>query len=84
MANTKRTNRSAVPARSTGPAAPPAAAADQLLGDIRNMIETARQQVARTVNSGMVALYWHIGKRIRKDVLHKQRAGYGEEIVSTL
>ncbi len=84
MANTKRTNRSAVPARSTRPAAPPAASADQLLGDIRNMIETARQQVARTVNSGMVALYWHIGKRIREDILHERRAEYGEQIVATL
>ena len=84
MANTKRTNRSAVPARSTGPAAPPAASADQLLGDIRALIETARQQTARAVNSVMVVLYWNIGKRIREDVLHEQRAGYGEEIVATL
>lgn len=29
---------------------------DRLLGDIRGLIEAARQQVARTVNSGMVAL----------------------------
>ena len=57
---------------------------DRLLGDIRNLIEQARQQVARTVNSAMVALYWQIGKRIREDVLHEQRAEYGEEIVSTL
>jgi hypothetical protein len=56
MANTKRTNRSAVPARSTGPAAPPAASADQLLGEIRAMIEAARQQVARAVDTTLVAL----------------------------
>jgi predicted nuclease of restriction endonuclease-like (RecB) superfamily len=68
--------------RSTTPS--PAASAARLLGDIRNMIETARQQVARTVDSGMVALYWHVGKRIREDVLHEERAGYGEEIVATL
>ncbi len=57
---------------------------DRLLSDIRNLIEQARQQVARTVNSAMVALYWQIGKRIRDDVLHEQRAEYGEQIVSTL
>jgi len=68
--------------RPTTPA--PVASADRLLGDIRSLIETARQQVARTVNSGMVALYWHIGKRIREDVLHEQRAGYGEQILQTL
>jgi hypothetical protein len=40
--------------------------------------------VARTVNSAMVALYWQIGKRIREDILHEKRAGYGEEIVPAL
>jgi predicted nuclease of restriction endonuclease-like (RecB) superfamily len=62
----------------------PAHAADNLLGDIRALIEQARQVVARTVNSAMVALYWQIGKRIREDVLHEQRAEYGEQIVATL
>ena len=58
--------------------------ADRLLSDIRGLIEQARQQVARTVNSAMVGLYWHIGTRIREDILHEQRAEYGEQIVPTL
>lgn len=29
-------------------------------------------------------LYWHVGKRIRKDILSHEKAAYGEEIVSTL
>jgi predicted nuclease of restriction endonuclease-like (RecB) superfamily len=84
MAKTKRTSRSAAPARRTGPAAPPAASADQLLGDIRTLIEAARQQVARAVNSTMVGLYWHVGKRIREDVLANDRAEYGRQILQTL
>ena len=64
--------------------AAPVLAADRLLGDIRGLIEQARGQVARTVNSAMVALYWQIGKRIREDILHQRRAGYGEQIVRTL
>lgn len=80
MANTKRTSRSAVPARST----PPAASADQLLGDIRALIEAARQQVARTVDTTLVALYWHVGKRIRQDVLANDRAECGRQILQTL
>jgi hypothetical protein len=68
--------------RPTTPA--PATSADRLLGDIRSLIEAGRQQLARTVNSGMVDLYWHIGKRIREDILHEQRAEYGEQIVSAL
>ena len=52
----------------------PAPAADRLLGDIRALIKAARQQVARAVNSAMVALYWHVGRRIREDILHASRA----------
>jgi predicted nuclease of restriction endonuclease-like (RecB) superfamily len=33
---------------------------------------------------GLVTLYWHIGRRIRQDILKEKRAGYGEEIVVTL
>ena len=66
------------------PSAPivPAVATDRLLGDIRSLIEAAREQTARAVNSALVGLCWHIGKRIRQDVLHHKRAGYGEQIVS--
>ncbi len=55
-----------------------------LLTDIRRLIETARQQTARAVNSALVGMYWHIGGRIRQDVLKQQRAEYGKEIVATL
>lgn len=57
---------------------------DRLLSDIRSLIEQARQEVARTVNSAMAALYWSIGKRIREDILGQRRADYGEQIVSSL
>src|SRR5262245_53449773 len=67
------------------PAPPlPAIAADRLLADIRALIEAAREQAARAVNSAQVLLYWNIGKRIREDVLHQKRAAYGEAIVATL
>jgi predicted nuclease of restriction endonuclease-like (RecB) superfamily len=62
----------------------PAIAVDRLLGDIRALIEAARERTATAVNSAMVGLYWSIGKRIREDVLHEKRAAYGEAIVSTL
>lgn len=56
----------------------------QLLGDIRSLIEQGRQQVASAVNSALTLLYWHIGQRIRTEVLQGERAAYGEQIVSTL
>ena len=40
--------------------------------------------MAQTVNAGLTLLYWHVGARIRKDVLKEKRAGYGQEIVSAL
>ena len=55
-----------------------------LIGDIRRLIETARQNVAVTVNAGLTILYWQIGDRIRQDILKRKRAEYGKEIVATL
>jgi hypothetical protein len=59
-------------------------AARKLLGDIRSMIESARGQLAQTVNAGLAMLYWSIGRRIRQDILGGQRARYGERVVSTV
>ena len=82
MPKARRITRRTLPS----PPAPPvlAVAADRLLGDVRALIEAAREQTARAVNSALVGLYWHIGTRIRQDILREKRAGYGEEIVATL
>jgi predicted nuclease of restriction endonuclease-like (RecB) superfamily len=55
-----------------------------LLTEVREMILQAREGVARAVDSGLTTLYWHIGHRIRQDILKEKRAVYGEEIVSAL
>ena len=55
-----------------------------LIGDIRRLIETARQNVAVRVNAGLTTLYWQIGDRIRQDILKKKRAEYGREIIVTV
>lgn len=60
------------------------AAPQQLLGDIRSLIEQGRQQLASTVNSALTQLYWQIGQRIHAEVLKGERAAYGEQIVSAL
>jgi predicted nuclease of restriction endonuclease-like (RecB) superfamily len=57
---------------------------DALFGDISALIDQARNRVARAVNAGQVLLNWHIGQRIRTDILGERRAGYGEQIVSAL
>src|SRR5258708_34131619 len=55
-----------------------------LLGDVRKLIEEARERTAVAVNRELTLLYWNIGNRIRKDVLGNERAEYGEHIVATL
>ncbi len=55
-----------------------------LISDIRSLIETARHNVAVTVNAGLTILYRQIGSRIHHDNLKKKRAEYGKEIVATL
>lgn len=59
-------------------------AAPQLLGDIRQLIEQSRGQLAVAVNSALTMLYWHIGHRIRTEVLQGERAAYGEQTVPAL
>lgn len=55
-----------------------------LLVDVRQLIEEARSAVATMVNVGLTMLNWNIGRRISAEILKGSRAGYGEEIVSTL
>ena len=57
---------------------------DRLMADMRALIEAAREQACPRGQLGMAGLYWHIGMRIRKDILQEKRAGYGEAIVATL
>jgi len=55
-----------------------------LLGEIRQLIDAARQRAATAVNFELTLLYWRIGERIHTQVLAGRRAEYGEEIVATL
>lgn len=55
-----------------------------LIEDLRQLIAEARQSVAITVNAGLTLLYWRIGKRIVDEVLGKERAIYGQQIVVSL
>ncbi|MGP1679757.1 MAG: DUF1016 N-terminal domain-containing protein [Burkholderiales bacterium] len=41
-------------------------------------------QVAQTVNPGLTFLCWHVGSRIRKNIVREKRAKYGQEILQSL
>ncbi len=56
----------------------------KLLRDLRDLIRSARSEVAQAVNSALALHYWQVGQRIRTDILDSKRAAYGAEIVSTL
>ena len=64
-------------AQDIGPSSVPAV----LLGDLRSLVESARTRVAVGVNAELVMLHWHIGHRIREDLLNYGRSVYGEKIV---
>lgn len=55
-----------------------------LVTDVRQMILAARESVSRAVDSSLTLLHWHIGRRIRQDILQDQRAEYGSGIVSAV
>ncbi|MFH0785904.1 MAG: DUF1016 N-terminal domain-containing protein [Pseudomonadota bacterium] len=58
--------------------------ADALLHDLRHLIEETRSTVATTVNATLTMLYWRVGSRINGEVLQRERATYGAEILPTL
>ncbi len=54
----------------------------ELINDLRQIIDSARTNVAATANYELTAMYWNIGNRINRDVLNNERAEYGKQIVS--
>ena len=58
---------------------------EQLYKRVARILEQARSQVARTVNTAMVHAYWHVGREIVEvEQAGKPRAGYGDEVIAQL
>jgi len=55
-----------------------------LLGDLRVLIEAARERVASAANTELAMLYWQVGRRVRVDVLRQERAEYGRRIIESI
>jgi predicted nuclease of restriction endonuclease-like (RecB) superfamily len=55
-----------------------------LFTEITELIQAAQQAAAVVVNAQLTMMYWHIGKRIREEILGHARAEYGKEILPTL
>lgn len=55
-----------------------------LFSDVCGIIDNGRKRIAVYVNSEICLTKWHVGKRIKEDVLYNQRAEYGKQIVKNL
>jgi hypothetical protein len=80
----KPTLKKKTSSRSASPATLAPLPGADLLSELRELIVAARQTVARGVNAALVMLYWQVGTRLRRDILHEKRAEYGQEILPTL
>ena len=57
---------------------------ENLLADLRGLIEDARGQVARAANVGLTLAYWRIGQRLLAENLIDGRGEYGQKILATV
>lgn len=54
-----------------------------LFFEIKNLIESSKNNVAVSVNAEMTMLYWQIGNRVNAEIDHREDI-YGKKIVATL
>ena len=58
---------------------------EQLFAQIKQMLDNARRQIARTVNATTVEAYWQVGKYIVEyEQQGKARAEYGKGVIPNL
>lgn len=57
---------------------------DTLFLSVKDIIDSARKNVAIAVNSTMSLLYWEVGKYVNSYILENQRAEYGKQVVVSL
>ncbi len=55
-----------------------------LFGEIKTLIQSAKQRAAVAVNAELTLLYWQVGQRINTEVLKGERADYGKQIITEL
>lgn len=56
----------------------------QLTQEIISLVHAAKQRAAVAVNAELTLLYWHVGQRIRQEILKGERAEYGQHIIGNL
>lgn len=83
MSPKKKTTAKRAPKKA--PIAKPAAGDEALFDRVASILELARTNVVRAVNSNMVLAYWLIGREIVQEIQGGgNRAGYGKQVVKNL
>lgn len=57
---------------------------NDLIGEIKTLIEQGRNQAVAAVNSALTLTYWQVGRRINTELLGGKRAEYGKQVVVVL
>lgn len=55
-----------------------------LYNNIAGLIDGTKEKVYRCVNTELINLYWSIGRTIKEDIIKKERAEYGKQIIDNL
>jgi predicted nuclease of restriction endonuclease-like (RecB) superfamily len=55
-----------------------------LLGDLRTLVQSARQRIAAVAYSTQTLLCWQVGRRLDAEHLQRGRAAYGKQILVTV
>ena len=58
--------------------------AQTLFSQIRQLIDAAKQRAAVAINAEITLLYWQVGDRIQTEILQRQRAEYGKQVITEL
>jgi predicted nuclease of restriction endonuclease-like (RecB) superfamily len=56
----------------------------KLFSEIRQLIDAAKQRAAIAINAEITLLYWQVGDRIQTEILQRQRAEYGKQVITEL
>lgn len=55
-----------------------------LFSEIKQLIDSAKQRAALSVNAELTLLYWQVGKRIFSEILKDERGEYGKAVIGNL
>ena len=82
----KRSDHDSAKATKPVPVATTPARIDEatLLADLRTLIQSALQRIAKVAYSSQTLLCWHLGRRLLNENLQGSRAAYGQQILVTV